>query len=208
MIMQAIITQPLERMKDKTTKPEEYLNFARRDAVEGDKRGYINAITNVKRAIDSQLDVILEMYGLLRVSIKEKWAFPKKIEVIQKIGLVSPNILNVISSKRVQVEHYHKDPAKEDITEFLGITEMFLELFKSRCDRIVVLIDYDEDFAFWMDLERGEIRVYDSTKLLLKMGGIETFQEIVHEKNITPLETIPISDIDSWTAACGKYIRR
>jgi hypothetical protein len=48
------------------------------------------------------------MYGLLRLSMKKKWAFPKKIEVIQKIGLVSPNILNLINSKRVQVEHITK----------------------------------------------------------------------------------------------------
>lgn len=206
--MEAIITQPLERMKDKTTKPEEYLNFARRDAVEGDKRGFINAITNVKRAIDSQLDVILEMYGLLGLSIKKRWTFPRKIEVIQKIGVISPNVLNLINSKRVQVEHYHKEPSKEEVTEFLDITEMFIEFFKFRYHRIVVLIDYDEDYAFWMDLEKSEIRIYNNTKFLLDMGGIETFQELVQDKNIKPLETIPISDVDSWTTACGKYIRR
>ena len=138
--------------------------------------------------------------------MKKKWAFPKKIEAIQKIGLVSPNILNLINSKRIQVEHYHKEPVKEEVTEFIDITEMFIELFKFRHNRIVVLIDYDEDFAFCMDSEKDEIRIYDNTNFLLKIGGIETFQELVQKKHIEPLETIHISDIDAWTAAFGKYI--
>jgi hypothetical protein len=97
---------------------------------------------------------------------------------------------------------------KEEVTEFLDITEMFINLFKYRYNRIVILIDYDEDFAFWMDSEKDEIRIYDNTKLLLEMGGIHMFQELVQEKHIEPLETISISDIDAWTAACGKYMRR
>lgn len=207
-MVEAIITFPLERMADKIIKPEEYLNFARRDAIEGDKKGFINALKNVKAAIDSQLDIVLEMYGLLRLSIKEKWSFPRKIGVIQKIGVVSPNILNLINSRRVQLEHYHKEPRKEEVKEFLDITEMFIELFKFRARRIALLINYDADFAFWMDVEKSEIRIYDNTKFFLNAGGIHMFEEIVREKNIKPVETIPISDLDLWTAACGRYIRR
>ncbi len=206
--MQAFITASLERMSGKTIKPEEYLNFARRDAVEGDKRGFVNALRNVKAAIDAQLDVILEIYGLLRLSENERWPFPRKVEVIQKIGVVSPNILNLINSRRVQLEHYHKEPRKEDVKEFLDITELFIELFKSRKHRIVLLIDYVADYAFFLNSEKNEINIYDNTKFLLEMGGVETFQELVQEKHIEPLETIPISDIDAWTAACGRYIRR
>ena len=189
-------------------KPIDYINFARRDIVEGDTRAMVNALSNIKRAIDCQLDVLLEMYGLLKLSMKRKWSFPKKIEVIRKIGIVSPNILRLINTKRVQLEHYHKKPKKEEVVEYLDVAELFVELFKSKRNRTEVLIDYDNDFAFWMDTKQDVIRIYDNTKVLLECGGIETFKDIAQERDLQPIQTITVSDLDSWTDACAKYIRR
>jgi len=204
---QAIISVPLTRMSGNTVKPIEYLNFARRDIVDGDTRALVNALTNIKRAIDCQLDVLLEMYGLLKLSMKKKWGFPEKIEVIRKTGVVAPNILKLINSRRIQLEHYHKKPIKDEVTEFLDIAELFITLFKFRAHRIELLIDYDKDFAFWMDTEQNVICIYDNTKLFLECGGIHMFKETVEEMNIQPIQTIAISDLDSWTNACCRYIR-
>jgi len=140
--------------------------------------------------------------------LKKKWSFPTKIEVIQKIGVVSPNILKLINSRRNQLEHRHKKPRKEEVVEFLDIAELFTELFKFRTRRIELLIDYDKDFAFWMDTEQNTIRIYDNTRLFWDSGGIHMFRETVEEKDIKPIRTIPLSDLDSWTDACNRYIRR
>lgn len=194
-------------MSGNTVKPIDYLNFARRDIVEGDTRALINALSNIKRAIDCQLDVLLEIYGLLKLSMKEKWDFPRKIEVIRKAGVVSPNILKLINSRRVRLGHFHEKQKKEEVVEFLDIAELFIELFKFRTHRIELLIDYDNDFGFWMDTEQKVILIYDNTKLFWDCGGIEMFKETVQEKDVKPIQTIPISDIDSWTDACNRYIR-
>ena len=53
---QAIILVPLTRMSGITVKPIDYLNFARWDIVYGDTGALVNALTNIKRAIDCQLD--------------------------------------------------------------------------------------------------------------------------------------------------------
>jgi len=204
----AIFAVRLSRMSDKTIKPSDYLDFARRDIVDGDTRGLVNTLTNIKRAIDSQLDVLLEMYGLLKLSTKEKWSFPRKVEIIRKIGVVSPSILKLINSRRTRLEHYHKKPIKKEVMQFLDIAELFIELFKHSAHRIELLIDYDKDFAFWMDTEQNRILIYDNTKLLLECGGIHMFKETIQGKNIEPLQNIPLSDLDSWTDACNKYIRR
>lgn len=204
---QAILTEPLTRLSGSRFKPIEYLNFARRDILEEDDRAATNSLTNLKRAIDSQLDIILEIYGLLKLSEQKNCSFPKKIETIRKLGAVAPGILKEINRKRVQLEHYHKKPDKKEVTEFIDITEMFLELFKHRTHRIALLIDYDADIALRMDVEKDEIRIYGETKLLLEAGGIHSFEETVIEKRIEPIKTIPMSDIDSWTDYCGKYLR-
>ena len=204
---QAIISIPLSLMSGNTVKPIDYLNFARRDIVEGDGRALVNALSNIKRAIDCQLDVLLEMYGLLKLSMKKKWSFPKKIEVIRKIGVVAPNILKLINSRRIQLEHYHKKPIKKEVVEFLDIAELFIELFKFRAHRIELLIDYYKDFAFWMDTEQNVIHIYGNTKLFLECGGIHMFKETVQERDVQPIQTIAISDLDSWTDACCRYVR-
>jgi hypothetical protein len=205
---QAISMIKLTLMSRHTVRPVDYLNYARRDIITGDTRALVNALSNIKRAIDCQLDVLLEMYGLLKLSTKKKWVFPKKIEVIRKIGIISPNILKKINSRRNQLEHHHKKPKKEEVLDFLDIAELFIELFRFRTHKIDLLIDYDKDFAFWMDREQNVIRIYDNTKLFWDSGGIHMFKETVQEKDIEPVQTIPISDIDSWTDACNRYIRR
>ena len=124
------------------------------------------------------------------------------------IGVVSPNILKRINTRRVQLEHYHEKPKNEEVTDFLDITELFIELFKFRTHRIELLIDYDQDFAFWMDLEKNEIRIYDNAKFFLHVGGAHMFKEVVEDKGLKPIETIPISDLNLWTATCSKYIRQ
>jgi len=204
----AMITIPLMLMKGNNLKPMDYLNYARCDISEDDSRGLVNALGNVKRAIDSQLDVILEAYGLWKLSVKDKWNFPKKIDVIRRVGVVAPNILNLINSRRNQLEHYHRKPNSKEVTEFVDIAELFIRLFKSMTHRTEVLIDYDSDFAFFMDLEQNVIQIYDNTKMLLEVGGIEGFKAAIKNDDIIPLQIIPISDLDAWADACGRYIMK
>jgi hypothetical protein len=59
-----------------------------------------------------------------------------------------------------------------------------------------------------MDFEQNVIHIYDKTKMLLESGGIERFKQTVKENSIRPIQRIPISDLDAWTEACGRYIRR
>lgn len=202
----AWIRRPISRMKGNTIKPIDYLNFARRDLVENDDRALVNAIGNIKRAIDCQLDVLLEIYGLLRLSMKQKWGFPRKIEIIQKTGVISPNILKRINKTRVDLEHFHKKPEREKVLMAVDVAELFIELHKYKTSRIVLLINYEEDFAFIMDTKQDLIKIYDNTELLYNCGGIEMFMETIDKKKLKPIQEIAISDLDSWTEACARYM--
>jgi hypothetical protein len=148
---------PLTLMSDGRTKPAEYLDFARKDIIEGDTRSLVNALGNIKHAVDTQVEVLLEVYGLLRKSKKENWGFPSKLGTIGRLGIISPNILNKINTLRNEMEHEHVKPDKDEVTECLEIAEMFLEIFKRRNYGIRLIIDYDGDYAFIMDREKGEI---------------------------------------------------
>ena len=205
--MRAFVTVPLMLMSENSTKPIDYLTFARRDLVEGDTRALINALGNIKRAIECQLDVFLEMYGLLKLSIKEKWSFPKKIDIVRKIGIVAPSILRLINSKRNKMEHHHERPKKEEVVEFLDVAELFIELFKQRTHRIELLIDYENNYAIQLDTNKSQISIYENAELIGKHGGIEFLKSGNKDQILSPIQVIGISDLDAWTDACSRYLR-
>ena len=205
--MKGFMTVPLTLMPLNSTKPIDYLNFARRDLVERDARALVNALSNIKRAVECQLDVLLEMFGLLKLSMKEKWSFPKKIEIIRKIGIVAPSILRLINSQRNKMEHRYEKPRKKEVAEFLDIAELFIELFKSKTHRVELLIDYENDYAVLMDTDQNRILIYDNTKLILEHGGIHFFRRNDKNKIISPIQVIDISNMDSWIDACSRYLR-
>lgn len=205
--MKAFVTVPLMLMSENSTKPIDYLTFARRDLVEGDTRALINALGNIKRAIECQLDIFLEMYGLFKLSIKEKWNFPKKIDVVRKIGIVAPSILRLINSKRNKMEHYHETPKKEEVVEFLDVAELFIELFKQRTHRIELLLNYENDYAIQLDTNKNQISIYENAELIGKHGGIEFLKSGNKDQILIPIQVIGISDLDAWIDACSRYLR-
>jgi len=188
-------------------KPTDYLTFARRDLVDVDARAIINALGNIKRAIECQLDVFLEMYGPLKLSIKEKWSFPKKIEIVRKIGIVAPSILRLINSKRNKMEHHRERPKKEEVTEFLDVAELFIELFKQKKHRIELLLDYENDYAIHLDINENRISIYENADLIGKHGGIEFLKSGKKDQVLSPIQVIDILDLDAWTNACSRYLQ-
>ena len=205
--MKAFVTAPLGLMSENSTKPVDYLTFAHRDLVEGDNRAIVNALGNIKRAIECQLDVFLEMYGLYRLSIKEKWSFPKKIDVVRKIGIVAPGILRLINSKRNKMEHHHERPKKEEVVEFLDVAELFIELFKQKTHRIELLLDYENDYGIQLDTKKNQILIYENAELIGKHGGLEFLKSERKDQILSPIQIIGISDLESWTDACCRYLR-
>ena len=107
----------------------DFLNFAKEDARENCLHGDVNAITNIKRCIENRLDSLLFLFGYYETAEKEKWAFPKKLSILEKLGIKAPRILHrKINLKRVLVEHrYEKPPEHVDIFDLIDISELFLE---------------------------------------------------------------------------------
>jgi len=108
----------------------DFLNFAKEDFTEKNTRNLINSLSNIKRALNCQIDQILFIFGFLEKSKKEKWNFPKKVEFIKDIGITSPEIIEKINRKRNLIEHEYDIPSYEDVSDAIGITELFIESVK------------------------------------------------------------------------------
>jgi hypothetical protein len=107
--------------------PKEFLKFASEDIKEPTtEHGVVNCLSNCKRAIDSQLDALIDRLGYLSICRQKRWPFPKKIEFIKNFGILAPRILEKINKLRNKLEHEYKIPSKSDAEDALDISLLFV----------------------------------------------------------------------------------
>ncbi len=108
--------------------PQDYLRFARSNLESGAEDSNINALANAKRALDSQLNSILATF-LTSFDKDSRWGknVPKRLEFLQKIGAVTPNILGKINRARNSLEHDFVNPSRSDVEMALDVVTIFVE---------------------------------------------------------------------------------
>jgi len=109
-------------------KAEDFLSFAKKDIREKSLHGDVNAITNIKRCIENRLDSLLFLFGYSEVATREKWSFPRKMSILEDLGIRAPQILHKkINLRRVMLEHGYKEPPEHgEIIDFIDVSELFL----------------------------------------------------------------------------------
>ena len=104
---------------------EKFLQYAECDISSKYEHSLVNALSNIKRAIDCRIETLLFVFGVFEKSKKENWSFPSKVEFLAAVGIVSPRILKRINQKRNLLEHEYKIPAKEDVEDALDVAVLF-----------------------------------------------------------------------------------
>lgn len=102
--------------------PEDFLKISEKHLKE---KNYIDALANVKRWIDSQMDMLLFNIWYLDLARKEKWSFPKKVNLFNNFWILAPRILNKINRCRNELEHSFKHPTSEIVEDYLDIAMLF-----------------------------------------------------------------------------------
>lgn len=143
--------------------PKDFLNFAKSDLKLKNKRSSVNALSNAKRAIDSQIDSILYILGYYDKSRKEKWNFPKKIDFLNYLGIASPNVLKKINKSRNLLEHEYKYPHKEKVDDIIDIVDLFLRATEKIVNRIVHFFTFE--ISMYSKLSREGTNRYSQIEL-------------------------------------------
>jgi hypothetical protein len=104
----------------------EFMTWAVEDSKLDLIHNWVNALGNVKRAIECRTDELLYAMCLHVKSETEKWSFPKKVESLQHLGIIAPKILNKINKKRNQLEHQYIKPTKDDVEDALDVANLFI----------------------------------------------------------------------------------
>lgn len=107
--------------------PRKFLAFAESDCRGKYSHQLVNALSNMKRAIECQLDTLLYALGLMHRSEKEGWSFRQKAEMLSYLGILAPEVLKRINKRRNLLEHEYRAPKQPEVEDGLDIARLFIE---------------------------------------------------------------------------------
>ncbi len=123
--------------------PRDFLEYAKKDFLQGDERGKVNAISNIKKAIDAQIDRVIEFLGYdykkfdqdkmlieqinqLQLDAGRKNVEPFKLNFINALDMVPVKLVREIREVRNELKHEYIMPNKLEIEKSLEIAELFI----------------------------------------------------------------------------------
>jgi len=159
---------------------EEFLTFAKSDFNENNDRGLINALSNAKRAISNRMDELIKLSCLQKISVKNRWNIPTKMEKLNVIGIFVPGLFRrKITSMRNILEHeYIKPKDSKEVNDVIDIAELFLRstdryiefgflgvidlipghvIFNLMLDKIEIYIDKKEEIIDLSQIDEKDI---------------------------------------------------
>ena len=119
------------------------------------KEGLINAVSNLKRALDCEIDLFFESINIKHVFSKYNLKFEKKTQFLSDIGLLPVRTINRLNTMRNKMEHEYKVPVIDDLRTYyelvwnvVKILELYLELLYINGEIRMSLIKGDYEYYF------------------------------------------------------------
>lgn len=106
--------------------PKDFFRMAQEDLRAHGKHGRVNALGNIKRCIESQIDLLLYSYGFGDLSVRTDWNFIRRLEKLKGMNIVAPRILERINRRRNMLEHQYRLPRRAEIEDSLDVAALFL----------------------------------------------------------------------------------
>jgi hypothetical protein len=107
--------------------PQMYFEFAVADLQnEKSQRSCVNALSNAKRALHLQVDIIAQAFGIETAIPGKRLSFTQKLEFCTRCGVVGPHILQKLNRVRNAMEHEYYIPSREEVEDLVDVAELFL----------------------------------------------------------------------------------
>lgn len=152
---------------------EDFHKFAMESSRGKDLRSRVNALGNVKRAIECRIDSLLYNYCLHEKSEKERWDFPDKISIIRQLGIVAPRILKKINKKRNELEHRYVKPTQDDVDDALDVSTLFLAYSDELANGAIISYSVRDDFTIELKQKDGFVKLIDHKNNVEKIAKID-----------------------------------
>jgi hypothetical protein len=112
--------------------PKDFLRFAEYELNgELDSRRLINAISNLKRAMDSELDILMSVLNLDEFYRQKRLGVEKKFGFLRKSGIFNATSLDRLNKLRNKLEHHYEIPKIEDVHIYYDLVSAFISISDS-----------------------------------------------------------------------------
>lgn len=150
--------------------PREFLEYAEMELDDlKTNKSVVNCVSNLKRAIDCQIDIFLFSLNILQIYKKRKLGIDRKLGFIEKCGIFSKFSLSRINTIRNKLEHKYEIPDIEDIyvyfdlvTAFITVLELQLSIGGNNAEIEFLINKYPEDESLEPIVIGGLITKYDA----------------------------------------------
>ncbi|WP_459479729.1 hypothetical protein [Clostridium saccharoperbutylacetonicum] len=104
----------------------DYLEFAQQALNQGDKPGLINCVSNLKRAMDCELDTFFSTINLYNTFKEKNLKIEVKLKFIESLGLFSSRSLAKLNMIRNKMEHNYEVPKISEIDLYFELVEALI----------------------------------------------------------------------------------
>lgn len=110
---------------------KEFISYAEAELKEPSTiKSQVNCITNLKRALDCQVDTYLSVLGLRSYLKKKNIKVGRKLELLNRMGFIRLGSLERLNSIRNRIEHHYDVPEKLDLELYFDLISSFVELLE------------------------------------------------------------------------------
>lgn len=177
--------------------PRDFLLFAELD-LSGNHSNHklVNATSNLKRAIDCELDFLFEILNLNRLYKSKRLGIDKKLGFLSKAGIFNSRSLDKLNKLRNKLEHEYKIPKIEDVDVYFDLVSSFITIIENFISQLMslheVIFHYNDKKLF----EVSSIINIDNPEVILT---IKDNQEIIiFNKSLGSKGNDNIDDIEEF----------
>lgn len=170
-------------------KLEDFLRFAESDLNSNKEGGLVNCLSNVKRAMDCQLESLFFAFGVYKRVKKQKLKFPEKMRWLTDLNIIAPKILRKINKNRNLLEHDFKKPKREEIEDSLDAVTLFVAYVKRFSDKsisdIEVIPNDEEKDRRWLNIKFDYMKGTFRIRLMKSNLEKKVIGELIEEAKVS-----------------------
>ncbi|EGR7969121.1 hypothetical protein V8049_004316 [Vibrio vulnificus] len=130
--------------------PRDFLDFAEKDLSHSESvHSLVNATSNLKRAVDCQLDSFLVLLNLDQFYRRKRLGVDRKLGFLERSGIFRSKSLEKLNKMRNELEHQYTLPKIEDVEVYFDLVVAFVSVIESH----IPLVGHNSELS--MSLESG-----------------------------------------------------
>ena len=184
---------------------KEFLIFAKSDFKDDDDKGLVNALSNAKRAISNRMDELIKLSCLQKISSKNRWNIPAKMDKLNAIGIFVPGLLqrNITSMRNILEHEYIKPKDSQEVEDVIEIAELFLRSTENYIEFGLLAVIYLPKLYIFFNIISDKLEIYtEKQEEVIDLSWIDEKDLMDLAKELTTLKTneIPYTHYEdmSW----------